>query len=168
MPKTYGDNMPVTFDEAFDRLLGHEGGLVDDANDPGGLTNWGISQRQYPDVDIKNLTKDQAKAIYYRDYWKCVGVNVDTAVMWQTFDASVNHGIGNAIRMLQRAVGVVDDGHWGRLSQVSYSMMDKNDVLFLFLAERLEFFCKLQKFVNFGRGWARRIATNLRYAAKDN
>jgi lysozyme family protein len=160
--------MAVTFDEAFDRLMGHEGGYVWKERDPGGETNWGISKRSYPDVDIKNLTRDGAKEIYRRDFWQTCGVALDDAVLFQVFDTAVNSGIQTAVRLLQRAVGVADDGHWGPHSQSAYANLEKNDVLLLFLAERLEFMTKLSIWADFGKGWARRIAGNLRYAAKDN
>lgn len=158
----------VSFDEAFDRLIGHEGGYVNNPADPGGETNWGISKRQYPQLDIKNLTRDDAKQIYRRDYWEPVGKFLDSAVTFQVFDASVNHGISNAIRMLQRAIGVADDGYFGSVSLDVYNKMEKNDVLLRFLAERLDYFTKLTTFDKFGRGWSRRIVGNLRYAAQDN
>ena len=49
---------------------GREGGWVDDPNDPGGKTKYGISKGTYPNVDIKNLTEEDAKSIYRRDYTK--------------------------------------------------------------------------------------------------
>ncbi len=60
----------ITFDDAFTRLLGNEGGYVNDPRDPGGETNWGISKRSYPTVDIKNLTRTQAEDIYMHDFWE--------------------------------------------------------------------------------------------------
>jgi lysozyme family protein len=59
----------TAFDSTFDRLIGNEGGYSNDPADPGGETNWGISKRSYPNVDIKKLTKDGAKAIYLMDFW---------------------------------------------------------------------------------------------------
>lgn len=158
----------VTFDVAFDRLMGHEGGYINHPDDPGGETNWGISKRQYPNLDIKNLTREDAKKIYFRDYWQPVGQYLDTAVTFQVFDAGVNHGVQTAIRMLQRAVGVADDGHFGKVSLMTYKKMEKNDVLLRFLAERLDHFTRLTTFEKFGRGWSRRIVGNLKYAALDN
>jgi len=158
----------ITFDQAFDRLLGNEGGYVNHPQDPGGETNWGISKRQYPNINIKDLTRDGAKAIYLRDYWEPCGQHLDPSVNFQVFDAGVNHGVSTAIRMLQRAVGVADDGHWGQISQDSYSKMEVHLVLIRFLAERLNFFTKISTFPTFGRGWCARVVTNLRYAAKDS
>jgi len=158
----------VTFDVAVERTLSHEGNYVFHARDPGGETHWGISKRSYPDLDIKNLTREQAKEIYKRDYWDACGSGLDDGVMYQVFDAAVNHGIGNAIRMLQRAVGAAPDGHWGPHSQSRYANTGESDTIKLFLAERLEFMCDLIRFDTFGRGWSRRIAQNLRYGAIDS
>lgn len=156
------------FDEAFDRLLGHEGGYVNDPEDPGGETNWGISKRSYPDVDIKNLTRDQAKAIYRLDFWQRVhGDELPFAVAFQTFDFAVNSGIETAVRYLQRACGVADDGHWGPVSQAAIKTRTLCDLVLALNAERLDFMTRLKNWPHAGRGWARRIAQNLRYGEVD-
>jgi len=157
----------INFDTAFDRLIGHEGGYVNHPRDPGGETNWGISKRSYPHLNIANLTRDDAKEIYRRDFWAGLD-GVDDAVRFQVFDAAVNHGIGNAVRMLQRAVRVADDGHWGPVSASAAEKIDRNDLLLRFLAERLDFMRKLSTFKDFGSGWSGRIVGNLRYASEDN
>ena len=157
----------LTFDEAFDRLIGHEGGYVNDPRDAGGETNWGISKRSYPALDIRALTRDQAKAIYRRDFWDVVG-SARPSITFQVFDFAVNSGIATAVRKLQQAVGAADDGHWGPLSAAALERMDENDVLLRLIGVRLAFMAQLQAFDTYGRGWARRIAQNLAYAAEDN
>jgi len=157
----------ISFDQAFTRLLGHEGGYANDPRDPGGETNWGISKRSYPNVDIKNLTREQAMSIYHADFWGLLG-DVSNAIQYQAFDFAVNSGINTAIRKLQVVVGVADDGHWGPLSKAALMKMNVNDVLLLLNAERLEYMTRLKNWPDASRGWARRIAGNLRYAAKDN
>lgn len=158
----------MTFDEAFDRLIGHEGGYVFNARDPGGETKFGISKRSYPSLNIARLDRDTAKAIYRKDFWDPLGENAHPAIKFQTFDFAVNSGIQTAIRKLQRAIGVADDGHFGPLSRAALHSLPVSDVLLRYLAERLEFITSLSTWDTFGRGWARRIATDLRYAAKDN
>lgn len=159
----------IDFHTAIERILSHEGGYVNDPRDPGGETQWGVSKRTYPSVNIKTLTRDGAIAIYQADFWQPVASKVhDSALCFQLMDAAVNHGMGNAVRFLQRAIGVADDGHFGRASQAALELMDPHDVHLLFMAERFEFWTKLKSFDTFGRGWTRRGAQNLRYLAADN
>lgn len=173
----------MTFDKAFARLIGLEGKFSDNPQDDGNWTGgrqgrgelkgtkYGIAARSYPHLDIQNLTLDQAKAIYLEDFWNLIG-QAHGAVKFQLFDAAVNHGNGNAVRMLQRAVNVADDGAWGPLSQAALEAMESsgghNDVLLRFLGYRFLFWASLQKFDTFGRGWTRRGAENLLFAAEDN
>jgi lysozyme family protein len=157
----------MDFDTAFDRLIGNEGGYCNVQGDPGGETNWGISKRSYPDVDIANLTKEGAKAIYLRDFWEPLG-DAHPAVKFQAFDFAVNSGMQTAIRKLQAAIGVADDGHWGAVSAAALSAMDVSDVLMRFVAQRLRFWASLSNWPQFGKGWANRAAADLDYAALDN
>lgn len=158
----------MNFDQAFDRLMGNEGGYVNNPADPGGETNWGIAQRSYPDVDIKNLTRDQAKAIYLRDFWQRGQMDqYDPAIAFQVFDIAVNSGIETAVRLLQRAAGVADDGHIGPVTVAAVKAVRVPAMLMLILAERIDFWRKLSTWPTFGKGWAGRAATDLRYAAKD-
>ena len=96
--------MLVEFDEIIEVVLHHEGGYVNDPDDPGGETNFGIAKRSHPDVDIANLTKDGAKEIYKEHYWdknKVESLPEDLRHIY--FDMCVNQGRGTAVRILQRA-----------------------------------------------------------------
>ena len=66
--------MSSSFDLAIPIVLENEGGYVNDPADPGGETKYGISKRSYPALDIKNLTVEQATAIYLRDFWQFGGI----------------------------------------------------------------------------------------------
>lgn len=163
----------TAFDPLFDRLMNHEGGYVNHPNDPGGETNWGVTKRvarQYGyNGDMRKLPRSTARNIAEKLYWDVInGDKLDKSVAWQVMDAAYNHGNRNAIKMLQRAVGTNDDGVIGPKTLGATNAMDKNDVILLFCAERLEFYAKLSTFFTFGRGWVRRVAGNLRWAAKDN
>lgn len=159
----------MTFDIAFDRLIGAEGGYANDPNDPGQETNYGISKRSYPDVDIAALTRDGAKAIYRKDFWDRISADgLPDAVAFQAFDFAVNSGIETAVRYLQRAVGVADDGHWGPVSRAAAALLTPCELILSLSAERLEYMTKLKNWPMAGRGWARRIANNLQYGAKDS
>mgnify|MGYP003134215102 FL=1 len=96
--------MLISFDEIIDITLKHEGGYVHDPKDLGGETNFGIAKRFYPEVDIKNLTKEEAKDIYRRDYWVRNKVEeLPENLRHIFFDMCVNQGRGTAVKILQRA-----------------------------------------------------------------
>lgn len=162
----------LNFDVIFDRCMGHEGGYVNHPNDPGGETNWGVTiftARANGYVgSMRAMTRDQAKEIYRKAFWERAQCSqYHSAIAFQLFDACVNHGIGNGIRILQRGVGVADDGKVGPITLNAIKAKSIEDVLVLFNAERLEFYAKLATFPSFGRGWTRRVASNLRYVAED-
>ena len=156
----------MNFDQAFERLIGHEGVLSNDPRDPGGLTKYGISERSYPGVNVAALTLDEAKAIYLRDFWAPLP-DIPGAAKFQLFDVAVNSGVRTALKMLQRAIGVTDDGVFGPISQAALGHFDDAALALLLGAERLDFWTALPTWPAFGKGWARRGAQNLRYAAKD-
>lgn len=159
----------ANFDKYIERVLGHEGGYVFHPADPGGETKWGISKRSFPHVNIKELTREQAINIYRKEFWNNIdGDKLPDSIAFQVLDAAVNHGCGNAIRFLQRAIGVADDGHFGPLSHARLRIFHPGDAVLLFNAERLDFYTKLSTFKDFGRGWTKRVSDNLRFAAEDN
>tara|TARA_R100001126_G_scaffold100135_1_gene77216 strand:+ start:491 stop:967 length:477 start_codon:yes stop_codon:yes gene_type:complete len=109
--------MLVNFDDIIEVVLHHEGGYVNDPDDPGGETNFGIAKRSHPDVDIANLTKEGAKEIYKEHYWdrnKVESLSEDLRHIY--FDMCVNQGRGRAVKILQKAANakgadlVVDGG----------------------------------------------------------
>lgn len=152
----------MNFEDAFKKLIVHEGGYVNDPRDPGGETKYGISKRAYPAVDIKNLTLDGAKLIYKRDYWdRCRCDDLPEAVRFDVFDAAVNSGVKQAILWLQRALDVVADGVVGN---VTLSMAMKTDGHLLSMkynGTRLLFMISLPTWPTYSRGWAKRIAENM-------
>ena len=123
----------------------------------------------YPELDIPNLTLEEAKAVYKRDWWDKLGMDkFRPAMSYQMFDAAINHGMHNATEMVQRAAGAKDDGIIGPKTRAAVAAMDLNDLLMRFLAERLEFMTVISTWPRFGKGWARRIAHNLKIASQDN
>ena len=92
------------FNEIIEKVLEHEGGYVNDPKDLGGETKYGITKRFYPDIDIKNLTIEQAKDIYKSDYWDRNKVESLPQNLWHIyFDMCVNMGKRTAVKVLQRA-----------------------------------------------------------------
>lgn len=157
------------FDDFIGRVLSSEGGYVNDPRDAGGETKFGIAKRSYPHIDIKNLSRESAVGIYRRDFWDRVqGDKLPRAFAFQALDAAVNHGIGNAVRWMQRAAGVADDGVVGPMTLAAVSRADPADLVLRFNGERLRFYAKLSTFDAFGRGWVNRVAGNLDFAAEDN
>jgi len=169
------------FEMSFDRVIGHEGGFQNMAGDRGnwtggkvgvGLqkgTKFGISAMSYPDIDIENLTVEAAKIIYYKDWWLPLQMNhFKPAMQYQMFDAAINHGRVSATKMLQRAIGVNDDGIIGSQTLKEKYKIEVNDLILLFIAERISFFTKIQTFDAYGKGWMNRMALNLKLATQDN
>jgi len=148
------------FEDAIDFVIANEGGLVNDPHDPGGLTNYGISQSSYPNVDIKNLTRIEAEAIYERDYWHYDDI-ASQRIATKLFDASVNMGPVRAGRLLQLALGAVEagpvvaDGIIGSATIEAINAADENRLLDEYKARLVKYYCELDK-PEFLLGWLRR------------
>lgn len=158
----------MTFDEAFAKLVdvSHEGGYVNNPADPGGETKYGISKRSYPGEDIKNLTLDRAKQIYARDFWGPAGCDaLPDLLKFEMFDLAVNTSApgkpATAIKILQQAVGSYADGILGPKTLQAAQSIDPNKALRRLQAMRLNYYAGLTNWPAFGRGWVRRVATNM-------
>lgn len=170
------------FETSFERVVGHEGGFTDNPKDRGNWTSgkigvgelrgtkYGISAASYPDIDIKNMTLAQAKEIYWQDWWTKLRMDKMHRVMqYQMFDAAINHGMFAATKMLQRVAKVKDDGVIGPVTINAVNNLDHNDVVMVFIAERLEYIANNKALWDeYGRGLTRRMAGNLRIAATEN
>ena len=164
----------MNFDEAFTRLIGHEGGFTDADEDRGNWTGgqvgvgklkgtkYGISAMTYPGEDIAGLTLDRAKMLYRRDFWGPAGCDlVADAAKFDLFDMAVNSGVKTAIKTLQRAVGATPDGVIGPVTMQMIGSMTGPRLVARFNGARLQFMTELNTWGTFGKGWARRIAANL-------
>lgn len=163
--------MSDRFDLCFDRVVGHEGGLSLDRNDRGNWTSgkigvgslngtkYGISAMAYPHVDIRNLTLQDAKDIYRRDYWnKCRCDDLPKAIDYLVFDAAVNHGNSRSARFLQTAVGANPDGIIGEKTVAKVNA--KNDIIKVcsdFCVTRGLFYTNIGTFQRYKLGWFRRL-----------
>lgn len=130
--------MKENFEKGFQFVIEHEGGYVNDADDSGGETKWGISKRAYLLLDIKNLTLDEAKAIYKRDYWDKLKLdNESTGYDLVYFDSAVNCGTGWVIKNLSKTFDIAD-----------------------ILLTRCEHYFKIStgKNIKFLRGWLKRVS----------
>lgn len=130
------------FDQAFALVVGIEGGYVNDPQDPGGETKYGISKRAYPNVDIPQLTLDEAKAIYRRDYWNACGCD---SMSWEralcAFDCAVNQGEGAEQLIAAHSPDAIE-----------------------LMAQRALRYARSKNFEHDGHGWFRRLFTIMKQA----
>lgn len=157
----------MNFDEAFDILLGHEGAYSNHPSDPGGETMWGITvqvaRANFYTGEMRHLPRETAKAIYRKRYWDAVKADqLPLPVRYSVFDAAVNSGAVQAAKWLQRALGVRDDGVIGPITLKAAHKADGLKLAIAVNVERLEFMTGLATWGHFSRGWARRIAANLK------
>lgn len=148
---------------AIQFVLKMEGGLTaeNDPNDPGGLTKFGISQKAYPKLDITNLTLDEAKAIYKRDYWEaCQCDQLPPAFAIAVFDTAVNQGTREAQKILQITLGVEVDGIIGQKTIAAAHKVGSSAGR-RFLAQRLAAYARLmaakQNLLVFAANWSNRV-----------
>ena len=156
------------FDEAFELVLKFEGGYVNDPNDPGGETKYGISKKAYPGIDIKCLAIDQAKEIYRRDFWypaRCERIaKFSPALAILHFDTAVNAGLRNAAKILQRAINrhgfnIKVDGIIGQITLSHLKACNQKTLIRDYALERIAHYTRITKNKNlrkFLRGWIRR------------
>ena len=147
-----------TFPDCIAHVLAAEGGLVNDPKDPGGVTKFGISQRSYPALDIRALSLDDAKAIYQRDYWdKLQGEALPAGLDLLLLDHAVNAGPARSVRLLQRLVGVPEDGLMGPVTLAGVAIADPQDLIARYSELRLDYYRDLPTWRHFGAGWSRRV-----------
>lgn len=139
-------------------VLKEEGGLSNNKYDPGGMTKYGISKRSHPDIDIENLSEEQAIKIYHNGYWLPIyGDDIPPSLALIVFDSAVNQGVNASIQMLQKAVGVNPDGMIGSITLNAIHLMSTEVAINNFCAERALRYEMNRNEVVFGRGWYRRL-----------
>lgn len=133
----------MSFDVHIERVLGHEGSYANDPADPGGETNFGISKRAYPDLDIATLSRDDAKDIYRRDYWDTPGIGaLPDEVAGSVLDMAVNAGTDRAVALLQACTNafnqsqIATDGRLGPLSLAAVNIIPADRLLKAYTARR--------------------------------
>ena len=162
-----------TFARALKHVLQMEGGFSDDPYDPGGPTNKGITladfakwrgvsvdatSRAHLVAELKAISDDVVSDIYQKRYWQPSSSGLLTdAVAVMHFDASVNHGVGGAIRMLQAALGVDVDGDIGPLTLSTARAQSARLIVERYADIRRDRYRALPTFWRFGRGWLRRV-----------
>ncbi|MBO4406048.1 MAG: peptidoglycan-binding protein [Alphaproteobacteria bacterium] len=155
------------FEKAFQYVIQNEGDYVFDKNDPGGETKFGISKRSYPTLNIRDLTLEDAKKIYYRDFWQKGRFEEiwDDLITTQVFDLSVNLGIRAAVIILQRALRSVgktvqEDGLIGSETLSAVSNSEPHCLLAAIKSEAAGYYrmivCSKPGMAKFLNGWLNR------------
>lgn len=160
--------MNSNFDRCLELLLVHEGNFVNHPQDPGGMTNLGVTIKVWEEwvghpvseKEMRSLTPLMVKPLYKRKYWDaCRADDIISGVDYCLFDVSVNSGVGRAIKLLQSSVGATPDGGFGSitLALTKKAEADPEKLIKLYCAKRLEFLQSLKTWPTFGRGWERRV-----------
>ena len=158
----------IKFNQAIQLVLKHEGGYVNNPNDAGGPTNFGISQRSYPHLDIQNLTQAQAIQIYRKDYWDLFPYDEinDNTLCTKVFDLAVNMGPLNANKCLQEAViscgqFLTVDGYIGPISIAKINLCNPEALLAAFKSEAAHYYkllvMRIPTNAIFLKGWLNRV-----------
>lgn len=162
----------MSYDQAFNFVVGSEGSELDlthsdTGNWTGGIvgvgtlagSKWGVSAASYPHVNISALTRDDAKAIYKRDYWDRIsGDQLPPQLAYVVFDAAVNNGVVRAAGWLQNAVGAIVDCNIGPATLAKAHQASQIDSIIAFNAARTYFMGCLGSW-SINKGWATRLAT---------
>lgn len=155
------------FDKGFELVIGVEGGYQSpqqaiDRKDSGGETKFGVCKKQYPNVDITNLTIEQAKVIYKRDYWDVVkGDQLPFPLNVFVFDSAVNQGCDAkanfaAQKLLQKTLNLQQDGIIN-VQTIQKAQLADREVMALYMADRALRYTGTRNFDLNGRGWLKRL-----------
>jgi lysozyme family protein len=160
--------MQSNFETCLKLMLAHEGGFVNHSQDPGGMTNLGVTKRVWEEwtgheVDEKQmraLTPEVVAPLYKRKYWDaCRADELLDGVDYAVFDVAVNSGVGRAVKLLQQSVGATPDGGFGSITMALTKKAEQDPARLIeqYCARRLEFLQSLKTFETFGKGWSRRV-----------
>ena len=152
---------------AVEHMLKSEGGFSNHPQDPGGMTNLGVTQRVWEEwvghpVDekaMRALTPAVVAPMYKKKYWDTVAADsLPSGVDLAVFDFSVNSGPGRAAKMLQRVLGVTEDGAIGPVTLAKATSVDSSKLIADYNIVRLAFLQALSTWDTFGKGWSNRVA----------
>ena len=158
--------MLSNFNRSLLLLLKHEGGFSNHSQDPGGMTNLGVTARVWESwvghpVDEKQmraLTPDDVAPLYKRKYWDaCRADEFVSGLDYAVFDCAVNSGVGRAVKLLQGCVGVPVDGGIGPTTMAAVNQAVPTNLIEDFSNARLQFLKSLKTWPIFGKGWENRV-----------
>ena len=154
------------WEKAFQMVLKHEGGYVNNPKDPGGMTNLGVTKRVWEEFvgrevderEMRALTPDVVKPLYKKNYWdKIKGDDLPDGVDYAAYDLAVNSGVGRAAKYLQQIAGVPADGIIGPKSMEAIKSCNPEETVDALCDMRLDFLQRLPTWNTFGDGWERRV-----------
>ena len=173
---SFNDSYSDDFDTAFDVVLGNEGGFVDRADDPGGRTNYGVTQKTFNSYlrsvgrrqkDVSEISQDEVKEVY-KTFWEDSGASqLPSPLSTIVFDAAINSGPSKAKKQLQAVLGVKRDGRIGPETLEALEGQNIGRIARDFLDVREEFYEGLGK-PQFIRGWKNRVKKMRRLVGSDN
>ena len=151
----------MSFDKAFEHVIGVEGGYVNDPRDPGGETIYGITKRDHPDLWVNGPPSiEVAKERYRSHYWHPVKADdLPWPLAMFVFDAAVNQGPGTAVKLLQKAANTIQDGILGNNTLAAIKRSNQTELCSLFLADRALRYTGTRNFDVYGRGWLPKTAS---------
>jgi len=158
--------MKDNWDRSFKLMLSSEGGYVNHPSDPGGRTNLGVTQAVWEnwvghtvtEKEMRALTPEKVEPLYKRKFWDaCRCDDLPSGVDYLVFDMAVNAGVGRSAKLLQRVLGVAQDGAIGPLTLAAAQQMNTSDLIDEFSRVREEFYRSLPTFGVFGTGWLNRV-----------
>ena len=167
------------FNECLQIILHHEGGYVNHPQDPGGMTNLGVTKKVYEDWvgyavsehTMQNLTEEDVAPIYKKNYWdRLKGDDLPEGLNLCVFDFGVNAGTGRAAKYLQNIIGTVVDGGIGpmtlRALDEHVSLIGLRETIQNYQEDRQRYYENLRTFQTFGKGWTRRVNETTQSALK--
>lgn len=156
--------MTGNFKECLDLVLKSEGGYVNNSQDPGGETNFGVTKRVWeeyvghPVENLKKLTKEEVAPLYELKYWRpCYGEVLPRGLDYVVFSMGVNAGPGRSVKLLQQSIGLVPDGIIGPKTRELISASNSATLIAKFSEVRREYYRALKTFPIFGKGWLSRV-----------
>lgn len=159
--------MDRNFKISLKEVLKHEGGWADHPSDPGGATMKGVTIATFRSfvnpkgtkADLKKISDAQLETVYRRQYWdKVHGAELPDGVDFAVFDYAVNSGPIRAVKDLQKAVGVSQDGKIGPKTLEAIKAMGSRNVINQLCDTRLAFMKRLKTWPTFGKGWTARVS----------
>ena len=157
------------FDQCFEWLRGNEGGYSNNPNDAGGETMWGVTVAVARECgyhgNMNEMTVETAKEIYKARYWRDWMDCAPMPLAFELFDTAVNSGPGVAARLLQRTLGVAEDGTVGPRTRAAATARSPSALWVAFVGVRLEYLTRCKGWPHFSAGWTNRVAGNLKRGA---